>query len=78
MVDFYPPTWPTPAPYAGTTLNPGPDPAVLVLYGIGALLVGLVLVTVIVGVTVWLDSAHRRERGVEPIREAPWIRRRRS
>lgn len=77
MLDFYPPTWPTPAPYAGTTLNPGPDIGLLVLYGIGALALGLALVAGIIFVTVWLDSAHRPERGVEPIREVPWIRRRR-
>lgn len=78
MLDFYPPTWPTPAPYSGTTLNPGPDIGLLVLYGIGALALGLALVAGIIFVTVWLDSVHRRERGVEPIHEVPWIRRRRS
>lgn len=26
-----PPFWPAPAPYAGTTLDPGPDPLLLLL-----------------------------------------------
>lgn len=60
------PVLPSSGPYAGTTLNPGVDPAVYVLCGLVAFLLGCGLLALTGGLTVLVDPMWRRMRGVRP------------
>lgn len=50
-----PPTWPTPGPYYGTTLNPAPDLFTLIFVGMVAAVLAVCIAIGIAGVTFWID-----------------------
>lgn len=59
-----PPTWycPPPAPYSGTTLNPGIDPFVFVYGVLVALILAAIILGSITGLVAWLDPLQRALR----------------
>jgi hypothetical protein len=59
MIPFPAPFLPTPGPYAGTTLNPGPSLVSILLAGVGALFLGLTLALSIATATWFLDKWWR-------------------
>lgn len=55
LTDWPPPTWPTPEPYAGTTLNPGPGLFAILFLLVVAVVLGVVLLVSVIGLVMFLD-----------------------